>query len=111
MLLENIVLALVIDVDVSTLDISKTCFTKLVLVFFVVLVGLEELRRLTFELSLQSLRDVVGDFERLVLAHDNVDLDVVLLSSVVRTAGIDLLNPRVVRNNQVNQLADEFCGR
>ena len=53
----------------------------------------------------------MGDFERLVLAHDNVDLDVVLLSSVVRTAGIDLLNPRVVRNNQVNQLADEFCGR
>ena len=44
MLLENIVIALVIDVDVSTLDISKTCFAKLVLVFFVVLVGLEKLR-------------------------------------------------------------------
>ena len=53
----------------------------------------------------------MGDFERLVLAHDNVNLDIVFLSSVVCTAGIDLLNSVVVSNNEVDQLADEVLGR
>lgn len=51
------------------------------------------------------------DFEGLVLAHDNVDFHIVLLSSVVRTAGIDLLDARVVRDDKVDELADKILGR
>lgn len=64
----------------------------------------------TFELSLQGLGDVVGDFERLLLAHDNVDFNVVLLSRMVGAAGIDLLDPVVMGDDEVDQLADEVLG-
>lgn len=51
------------------------------------------------------------DLEGLVLAHNNVDFHIVLLSSVVRTAGINLLDARVVRDDKVDELADKILGR
>lgn len=50
------------------------------------------------------------DFEGQVLAHDNVDFHIVLLSSVVRTAGVDLLDARIVRDDKVDELADKILG-
>lgn len=42
--------------------------------------------RETLQLALQALAHVVRDFERGVLVHDDVDLDVVLLSGVIGSA-------------------------
>ena len=48
----------------------------------------------------------MSDLQRQTLIHDNVYFDVVVLSSMVRAASIDSLNPVVVRDNHVDQLAD-----
>ena len=52
----------------------------------------------------------MSDLQRQTLVHDNVYLDVVVLSSVVRAASIDSLDPVVVCDNHVDQLADVVLG-
>ncbi len=48
----------------------------------------------------------MGDLQRQTLVHDNVYFNVVVLSSMVCTAGIDLLDPVIVRDDEVDQFAD-----
>lgn len=84
-------------------------------------------RTLTFNLSLQLLRDIVRDSERSGLVHDNVNFHVVPLASMVRSAlltvrqfphswqctsySVDLKNPSVMGHGHVNQLGDKFPWR
>jgi hypothetical protein len=79
-LLLDIVLIFIVDVDVGTFNISQTW---------------KQLARqnnrtwrdeYTFELSLQCLTDVVSDLEWKVLVHDNVNLYIVVLPSMVGSA-------------------------
>lgn len=59
----DVVFILIVDVDVGSFHICKA-----------------------FELTLQGLTDIMSDLERQVLIHDNINLDVILLSGVVGTA-------------------------
>jgi hypothetical protein len=40
----------------------------------------------TFKLTLQRLADIVGDLQWQILIHDNIDLDIVVLPSMVGSA-------------------------
>ena len=79
-LLLDIVFVLVVNMNVCTLYICKT--------FLLLDYDQNTLMwcQLTLKLALQGLADVVSDLQRKILVHDNVDLNIVLLSSVVCTA-------------------------
>lgn len=67
--LSRVVLVLVVDMNKGTLNIGKT-----------------------FQFTLEILADVVGYFKWRVLVHDDVHLNVVLLSSMVGSALHDSLS-------------------
>lgn len=62
--------------DKCSLDIRKTCYC----LAYAALCGS---KRRTFKLSLQSFSHIMCCLQLLVLAHDNVNLDVVLVASMV----------------------------
>ena len=63
MLLVDVVLVLVVNVDEGPFDVLKP-----------------------FQLALKFLIDIMGDLERRLLVHDDVNFDIVLLASVVGAA-------------------------
>jgi hypothetical protein len=83
----------------------------------------------TFELSLQCLTDIVSDLEWEVLVHDNVNLDIVILPSMIGSAlchissclvrsrlardtyRIHFGDSRIVRYDKVDELGDELLRR
>lgn len=76
MLLGNIVGAIIIDVDESSLDVRKTCHWS-------ASVCLRRDMGRTFQLSLQGLSNIMCCFELLLLVHDDVNLDIVLVTCMV----------------------------
>jgi hypothetical protein len=56
------------------------------------------------------LANVVRHFQGGLFIHDDVDFDVVFLTSVVGTARVNLADLLVVSNRQVDDLGNELLG-